>query len=84
MADSSSDFFNSFRVEDSYYYEDKGLLEDPEYLNCRDNLYPQFIIELRRDGGALRIRNTDIAVIFNPNEPAQRYHDEIKGSNPSP
>jgi putative DNA primase/helicase len=71
----SSDFLNSFRVEDSYYYEDKGLLEDPEYLNARDNLYPQFVIELRRDGGALRIRNTDIAVIFNPTDPVQTYYE---------
>ena len=63
------------RVEDSYYYEDKELLEDPEYLNARDNLYAQFIIELRRDGGALRIMNTDIVVIFNSNDPAQTYHD---------
>jgi P4 family phage/plasmid primase-like protien len=71
----SSDFFSSSRVEDSYYYEDKWLLEDPKYLNCRDNLYSQFVIELRRDGGALRIRNTDIAVIFSPHDPAQTYHD---------
>jgi P4 family phage/plasmid primase-like protien len=71
----SSDFFSSSRVEDSYYYEDKGLLEDTEYLNCRDSLYTQFVIELRRDGGALRIQHTDIAVIFNPNDPAQTYHD---------
>jgi putative DNA primase/helicase len=71
----SSDFSSSPRVEDSYYFEDKGLLEDPEYLNCRNNLYPQFIIDLRRDGGALRIRNTEIAVIFNPDDPAQTYHD---------
>ena len=75
MAASSSDFLSSSRVEDSCYYEDKGLLEDPEYLNCRDNLYSQFVIELRRDGGALRISNTDMAVIFNPNDPAQTYHD---------
>ena len=53
----------------------KGLLEDPEYLNARDNLYSQFVIELRHDGGALRIRNTDIAVIFNPHDPAQTYHN---------
>ena len=71
----SSNFSSSSRVEDSYYYEDKGLLEDPEYLNARDNLYPQFVIDLRRDGGALRIRNTDIAVIFNSNDPAQTYDD---------
>lgn len=71
----SSDFFSNPRVEDSYYYEDKGLLEDPEYANARDNLYQQFIIELRRDGGALRIKNTNIAVIFNPHDPAQTYHD---------
>jgi hypothetical protein len=72
---SSSAFSSSSRVEDSYYYEDKGLLEDPKYLNARDNLYPQFVIDLHRDGGALRIRNTDVAVIFNPNDPAQTYHD---------
>jgi putative DNA primase/helicase len=72
---SSSDFLSSSRVEDSYYYEDKGLLEDPEYLNARDNLYSQFVIELRRDGGALRIKNSDIAVIFNPSNPAQTYQD---------
>jgi P4 family phage/plasmid primase-like protien len=71
----SSDFFSSSRVEDSYYYEDKGLLTDPGYLNARDNLYPQFVIDLRRDGGAIRIRNTDIAAIFNPDDPAQTYHD---------
>jgi P4 family phage/plasmid primase-like protien len=75
LAASSSDFSCSPRVEDSYYYEDKGLLEDPKYLNCRDNLYPQFVIDLRRDGGAIRIKNTDIAVIFNPDDPAQTYHD---------
>ena len=76
MEDSSSPSnpFNGTRVEDSYYYEDKGLLQDSEYLNARDNLYPQFVIELRRDGGALRIRNTNIAVIFNPDDPAQTYH----------
>ena len=72
---SFSDFSSSSRVEDSYYYQDKGLLEDPKYLNTRDNLYPQFVIDLRRDGGALRIRNTDIAIIFNPHDPAQTYHD---------
>jgi putative DNA primase/helicase len=71
----SSDFSSDSRIEDSYYYEDKGLLEDPQYLNCRENLYSQFVIELRRDGGALRIKNTDIAVIFNSNDPAQTYHD---------
>ena len=75
MEASSSDFLDNFRVEDSYYYEDKGVLHDPEYLNARDNLYPQFVIELRRDGGALRITNTDIAVIFNPGDPAQTYYD---------
>jgi phage/plasmid-associated DNA primase len=75
LAASSPDFFTNYRIEDSYYYEDKGLLEDLEYLNARDNLYSQFVIELRRDGGALRISNTDIAVIFNSNDPAQTYHD---------
>jgi hypothetical protein len=67
--------FSGNSIEESYYYEDKGLLEDPEYLNCRDNLYSQFIIKLRSEGGALRISNTDIAVIFNPDDPAQTYHD---------
>jgi phage/plasmid-associated DNA primase len=71
----SSDFLSSSRVEDSYYYEDKRVLKDPEYLNARDNLYTQFVMELRRDGGALRIKNTDIAIIFNPNNPAQTYQD---------
>jgi phage/plasmid-associated DNA primase len=71
----SSGFFSSSRVEDSYYYEDKGLLKDPEYLNARDNLYSQFVMELRRDGGALRIKKTDMAVIFNPNDPAETYQD---------
>jgi len=72
---SSSDFFSSTRVEDSYYYEDTALLKDPKYLNARDNLYRQYHIDLHRDGGALRIKNTDIAVIFNPNDPVQTYHD---------
>jgi len=74
-ASPSSDFFSDSRVENSYYYEDKGLLEDPKYLDARNNLYPQFVIELLRDGGALRIKNTEIAVIFNPHDPAQTYHD---------
>src|SRR5215213_6932104 len=72
---SSSDFFSSTRVEDSYYYEDTGLLKDPKYLNARDNLYRQYNIDLRRDGGALRIKGTDMAVIFNPYDPAQTYHE---------
>jgi hypothetical protein len=71
----SSDFLSNSAVEDSYYYEDKGVLRDSEYLHARDNLYPQFVIELRRDGGALRIKNTDMAVIFNPSDPEQTYHD---------
>src|SRR5215213_11395590 len=71
----SPDFSDNFRVEDSYYYEDKGLLQAPEYLKARDNLYPRFVIELHLDGEALRIKNTDIAVIFNPDDPAQTYHD---------
>ena len=73
-----ADFLSNSSVEDSYYYEDKRLLQDPEYLNARDNLYSQFIIDLYRDGGALRIRNTDIAVIFNPSDPAQTYHDLLE------
>ncbi len=72
---SSSGFLDNFGVKDSYYYEDNGILQDPEYLNARDNIYPQFVIELRLDGGALRIWNTDIVVIFNPDDPAQTYHD---------
>jgi hypothetical protein len=71
----SLDFFSSYRIEGSYYYEDEGLLNDPDYINARDNLYPQFIIDLRRDGGALRIKNTDIAVYFNPTDPTQTYED---------
>ena len=67
--------FSGNSIEESYYYEDEGLLQDPEYLDARDNLYSQFVMKLRRDGGALRIRNTDIAVIFNPDDPAQTYHD---------
>lgn len=75
MEASSSDFLDNFGVKDSYFYQDKGLLQDPEYLKARDTMYPQFVIELHRDGGALRIKNTDIAVIFNPDDPAQTYHD---------
>jgi hypothetical protein len=75
LAASSPDFPSNSRIEDSYYFEDEGILNDPYYINARDNLYPQFIIDLHRDGGALRIKNTDIAVIFNPNDPAQTYAD---------
>jgi putative DNA primase/helicase len=66
---------NGTRVEDSYYFEDAGLLKDPEYLNARDDQYQEYIIDLHHDGGALRIQGTDLAVIFNPSEPAQTYHD---------
>ena len=77
MEDSSSpsNSLNGTRVEDSYYYEDAGLLKDPEYLNAKDDQYQEYIIDLHHDGGALRIQGTDLAVIFNPSEPAQTYHD---------
>jgi P4 family phage/plasmid primase-like protien len=75
LPEDNENSISSGRELHSYYYEDKRLLEDPDYLDVRDNLYQQFVIELRRDGGAIRIRNTDIAVIFNPNDPAQTYQD---------
>ena len=75
MADSPPDFFSIYGIEDSYYREDEGLLNDSDYLNARDNLYSQFIIDIYHDGGALRIKNTDIAVFFNPTDPAQTYGD---------
>ena len=75
---SPSNSFNGTKVEDSYYYEDEGLLKDPEYLNARDNQYQEYIIDLHRDGGALRIQGTDLAVMFNPSDPAQTYHDLLE------
>ncbi len=69
----SPDSFNSYGIEDSYYHEDEGLLNEPDYLNAHDNLYSQFIIDIYRDGEALRIKNTDIVVYFSPADPDQTY-----------
>jgi P4 family phage/plasmid primase-like protien len=66
------------QVSDSYYYSDSDLLKDSEYIKARDSLYPQYVLELRRDGGALRIKQTSVAVLFNPEDPAQTYQDLLK------
>jgi phage/plasmid-associated DNA primase len=75
LSASSPDFLSNSRSEDSFYYDDKKLFNDPDYTNARDNLYPLFIIDLYRDGGALRIKHTDVGVIFNFDDPAQTYED---------
>jgi hypothetical protein len=49
LAASSPDFFSSYRVEDSYYYEEKGLLEDPEDIGFPYNKHPADIFWNRRE-----------------------------------
>jgi len=62
---------------DSYYFADDPpiIAQDPDFINCRDNLYPQFAIDIYRDGGAIKIKNVaDSAVIFDSEEPAATFH----------
>jgi hypothetical protein len=49
----------------SYYFND-NVLNDSKYINERDKAYACFLVDISKDGSALRVTNTDISIIFHP------------------
>jgi hypothetical protein len=77
VATNNSDSNN--KEQDSYYFnDDPTIQQDKEYINLRDNVYREFVVDIHKDtGGAIKITNTDEAVIFHPDDPAETYHKLI-------